>query len=565
MRSVFLVLALSACGPADSHSQCTDTFVAGDLVITEVFADSGSTDASKEWFEIYNNTDRPLDLTGLTVTHSRPDGSSAKSHTMRQIAIAPGQYFTLGNSPQNAVSAYVDYGYDTDLGGFFNTDGGKLALSCGDEQIDAAGYDNIKPGHSRELGDGFAPDYTLNDDQANWCEGIATEFDAGNFGTPGAENDCQPNVVGACADGGGMREAVPPEVGDLVITELMPKPKQVSATLGEWFEVLAMKDVDLNGVGLDRANDVNVKPEVITSPECVHLSAGEYAVFAREIDPTMNGGVQALGSFSFSINPATNPDLQLVYGDQVIDAVSWSTTATGASLALDPQATDAASNDDILNFCNGSVLYNAMDLGTPGTANTACAVVVQPGQCLDGGTPRAIVKPAAGALVIDEIFANPAGTGTDAAQEWFELTNTSAASFDLNGLTVKGNPATGNPINSPDCKSIAPAGFALFAHTTDAAQNGGLPAVDGTFTFALANTNGSLSVLDGAQVLDTVSWGAATQVDGVSIQLQPTHTNVTDDDDATPTNTTDYCKAAAGQTYGTAMNHGTPKAVNVCM
>jgi len=307
------------------------------------------------------------------------------------------------------------------------------------------------------------------------------------------------------------------------------------------------------------------KPELITSPECVHVTAGQYAVFAREIDPTMNGGVQALGSFSFSLNPTSNPDLQLVYGDQVIDAVAWNSSGTGASLALDPMATDAASNDDILNFCNGSVLYNAMDLGTPGAANTACAIVVQPGQCLDHGTPRAIVKPTAGALVISEIFANPAGTGTDATQEWFELTNTSAASFDLNGLTVKGNPATGNPINSPDCKSIAPAGFALFSHTTDPVQNGGLPVVDGTFTFSLANTNGSLSVLDGVTVLDAVTWGAATQVDGISIQLQPTHTNVTDNDDATPTNTTDYCKAAAGQTYGTAMNHGTPKAVNVCM
>ena len=97
--------------------------------------------------------------------------------------------------------------------------------------------------------------------------------------------------------------------------------------------------------------------------------------------------------------------------------------------------------------------------------------------------------------MIDEILANPAGTGTDAAQEWFEVANTGAAAFDLNGLTVKGTAATGTTVSSPDCKSIAAAGFGVFAHSTDPATNGGIPAVDATFTFALGNSNGALSVL----------------------------------------------------------------------
>jgi hypothetical protein len=570
MRRISFLVVLAGCGPASSDVACKDHFVAGDLVITEVFADfqapagSTSSDASQEWFEIYNNTERPLDLTGLQVVHSRPDGSKMQTHTMRQIAIAPGQYFTLGNSAPALVPAYVDYGYGADLGQFYNTDGGKLALKCDDSEIDSALYDSIKAGHSRELGDGAAPDYTINDDQTNWCEGDLTEFQDGNFGTPGAENDCQPVVVGACSDGGTMRDTIPPAVGDLVITELMPKPKQVSSTFGQWFEIKAMKDVDLNGLGLDRANDT-AAPEIISRPDCVHMPAGSFAVFARSTDMTMNGGVPALDSFSFSINPTANPDLQVVYGTEVIDAVTWTTSTMGASLALDPLVTDAASNDDPANFCTGSVLYNAMDLGTPGMANTACPVIVQPGQCLDGATARAIVKPAAGALVINELLANPVGTGTDAAQEWFELANTGAVAFDLNGLTVKGNAASGTTVSSPECKSVAAGAFAVFAHSIDPIANGGIPQVDSTFTFALANSNGSLSVLDGTTVLDSVTWGSSSQVDGVAIQLQPTHTNVTDNDNATPTNTTDYCKAVAGQSYGTVANFGTPGKINVCM
>ena len=565
------LLALSACGPADSTTGCKDKFISGDLVITEVFADfqapSGGTgtDDGKEWFEIYNNTERPVSLKGLTILHSRPDNAKPQTHTMTDVTVAPGQYFTLGNATSDLVPAYVDYGYSADLGSFYNSDGGKLVLKCGDSQIDSAIYETVVSGHSRELTDAAAPDYTLNDDQTNWCEGDTTEFESSNFGTPGAENDCQPVVVGACSDGGVMRATVAPSVGDLVITEIMPKPKAVSTTLGQWFEIKAMVDVDLNGIGLDRANDNNVKPEIIAQTDCLHMAAGSYATFARNADMTMNGGVTAIGSFSFSLTPTSTPDVQLVYGADIIDAVTWTTSTSGASLSLSPMATDAASNDDPSNFCNGSMLYNLMDMGSPGMANGACPVVVQPGQCLDNGLTRAIVKPAAGQLVIDEFLANPVGSGTDATQEWFEITNTGAAAFDLNGLTLKGNAATGNTITAQDCKSVAAAGFGLFAHSTDPAVNGGLPAIDATFTFALAATNGTISVLDGTTVLDNIAWTTPTQVDGIALQLLTTTTTSTANDNAAPTNTTNYCKAVAGQKYGTVENYGTPGAVNVCM
>ncbi len=164
--------ALGACGPDDSGPGCKDSFHAGDLVITEVFADfqapagGTGTDTGKEWFEIYNNLDRPVDLKGLTIVHSRPDGSKAQSHTMIDVTLAPGQYFTLGNATPDLIPAYVDYGYSADLGDFYNTDGGKLALKCTDAEIDSATYEGVKAGHSRELSSASAPDYTFNDDYA---------------------------------------------------------------------------------------------------------------------------------------------------------------------------------------------------------------------------------------------------------------------------------------------------------------------------------------------------------------------------------------------------------------
>src|SRR5690606_25208488 len=128
-----------------------------------------------------------------------------------------------------------------------NSDGGKLALKCGDSEIDSAVYELVKSGRSRQLSNLGPPDYIANDDPANWCEGKDTEFEPNNFGTPGEDNDCAPVVAGACTEDGAMRPVVSPAVGDLVITEVMPNPAAVGDTDGEWVEVHALADVDLNG------------------------------------------------------------------------------------------------------------------------------------------------------------------------------------------------------------------------------------------------------------------------------------------------------------------------------
>ena len=395
-----VLIALAACSPSGSSVACKSNFLPGDLVVTEVFADykappgGNGSDAAQEWFEIYNNTDGPAELEGLTLVHSRPDGSSSQSHTMHEIVIAPGQYFTLGNATSELVSAFVDYGYGADLGDLFNTDGGKLALECGDTEVDSALYDGVKEGHSRELTAALPPDYTLNDDQANWCQANATEFEAGNFGTPGQGSDCEPIVMGACDDAGAMRDVVSPGVGDLVITEVMPSPAAVSDTVGEWFEAKAMIDLDLNGVGLDRAADSSA-PNVITSPDCIHVPAGTFVVFAKSPDTTVNGGIPpntVRGTFTFSLvagSTSAPGDVQIVAGGSTVDAITWTSSRSGASLQLDPDLTDAISNDEQANFCDGTTPYGLGDLGTPSVVNNQCSLLPPPGMCDDNGTPRA--------------------------------------------------------------------------------------------------------------------------------------------------------------------------------
>lgn len=563
--------AATACGPAPRDGACQDALIAGDLVITEVFADyqaaggGPGADAGQEWFEIYNAAGRPLELRGLTVVHGRPDGSRRKSHVVGDVAIAPGQLLTMGNAAPDQLPAHVDHGYGPELGDLFNSDAGRIALRCGDAEIDAAIYEGVRPGRSRQLTAAQPPDYTLNDDPASWCEAADTEFEPGNFGTPRQDNDCTPVIAGRCSDGGAARDAVAPGPGDLVITEIMPSPSAVADAAGEWFEARAMKDLDLNGVGLDRAGDTTAKPDLIEAAACLRVPAGAHVVFARSGDPARNGGLIAAGTFRFALvagSAAAPGDVRILSGAAIVDAVTWTSSRSARSLSLDPDQTSDTANDDPANFCDGDPVYHAaganQDRGTPGAPNPRCPLRPPPGHCLEGGAPRAIVRPAAGQLVITEYLANPAGTGTDAAQEWFELTNTGAAAFDLNGLGLRGNAATVNVITSADCKRVAPGGFALLARGTDPATNGGLPAVDATFSFALAQSHGSLTVLDGAAVVDAITWTTGIQ-DGASRQLRPELTSAAANDDPASS-----CDARPGQVYGTAANLGTPKAANAC-
>lgn len=560
---------LAACGPPGDAGHCAAALLPGDLVITEVFADhqgaGGGRDDGKEWFEIYNASGRAIDLAGVAVAHRRLDGSRASTHAITRARIAAGQFFTLGSAAPDDVPAYLDYGYGRDLGDLFNTGGGTLALSCGDAEIDRASYGDVAPGHARELTAAAAPDYTLNDDPASWCEAVDSEFEAGNFGTPGAGNDCRPVAADRCSDAGALRGTVAPGPGDLVITEVMPSPTRVADDAGEWLEAQAMRDVDLNGVGVRRI--AGGAADVIAAAECVRVRAGDLVVFARAADAAVNGGVPAAavaGRFAFHLvagSAASPGDVAIVAGSTVVDAVTWTRSTGGAALQLDRGRIDAAANDLESNFCDATEGYGAGDLGTPGAANAACPALPGPGMC-DDGAPRAIVPPAPGQLVISEILANPANVpgASDATREWFEVANTGATAFDLNELAAGRIGAPGAPVVSARCISVPPHGLAVFARSADPALDGGLPSVQATFRFGLVDNDGDLQItqgdrVQGDRVLDRVRWASVTA--GVAIQLDPDHMTPDDNDGDDASR---LCAATAS--YGDGSNRGTPGAPN---
>jgi hypothetical protein len=561
---------LAACGDdgGGANGSCDDSLLPGDLVITEVFPDYGGgpggsgTDDGNEWFEIYNAGARPFDLTGLAVVHSRSDGSMAHQLELEPVTIQPGQYLVLGNTTDDLRQPWMDVAYGSKLGDLYNSGGGKLALRCGATEIDATIYESITSGESRQLDGGRPPDYTANDDQTNWCgaaHDLTSTFTANNYGTPGGPNrDCEVIVPGMCDDGTSLRAVDAPGVGDLVITEVMTNPAAVDDNLGEWFEVKVNRDVDLNGLGIERVGD-SAAPDVIQAEKCVRVTAGSLLVFARNADVLMNGGLPAVtATFAFSLvsgSSSTPGDLSLMSGSTVVDSFTWTSSRSGKALQVDPDFANVSDNDDQANWCDATQTYGEGDLGTPGEPNAQCGSVAQPGTCLDAGASRPIVFPDTGDLVITEVMPNPNAV-SDTAGEWFEVTAT--RDVDLNGIGLDRASDSSNPnvVSSPNCIRLAAGQRAIFARSTNPVVNGGLPAVTAAFSFSLISgtptSPGDVQILLGSDVLDAVTWTHSAA--GASRALDPDETSdLANDSEAA------WCDGTTA--YGSG-DRGTPGAEN---
>lgn len=567
------VAAMAACTAAPVQVQtCEAAIVSGDLVISEVFADPEGADEGREWFEVWNATGRELSLDGVTVTSSKADGTRARSHGIAGAQVAASGYLVLSSALPELAPSFVGYGYGGELGELFNSEGGKLVLSCGGAEIDSARYQQVRSGRSRAFDGGVAPDYVANDDAAQWCDSAAMTFEPQGFGTPGQRNDdCEVVVPGRCLEGGQQRDTVPAAPGDLVITEVMPNPSKVPDSLGEWIELWVRRDVDLNGVGVDRAGDA-AAPSLIAAEACLRVRAGSYAILARSADPLRNGMLPRVdGPLPLSLvsGSTTAPgDVQLLApaapaspggegsdGEApraLIDGIGWTRSGTGKALQVDPRYFDPSANDDERVLCDAAEAYGAGDRGSPGASNAMCTILPPAGMCEEGGAFRPIRRPTPGQLVLSEIMANPAGT--DSEEEWVELANLGGAAFDLNGLGVDREGDTSPPalIVSATCKPVAAGGYAVLARSADAAKNGGLPRVDALYALSLGDA-GNLRVLDGAALLDAIAWSDAPS--SASLQLDRAYLTPAGNDDEAH-----LCAATAP--YGTGSNKGSPGAGN---
>jgi Lamin Tail Domain len=561
--SAAAAVTVVSCGPPPTDDVCKGRQV-GDLVVTEIMADPDGTDTGNEYVELYNQLGSPVDLKGFTLYWKKPDGTGLKTHLIRAGTVPARGYFTLGDVRDGVLPAHIGYSYENDLGGLPQTDG-VVGVRCKDLIFDEATYTATRPGRSRTFDGNRPPDATGNDDEMYWCD-APDLFSGMNYGSPAAPNPACPVTVaaGQCLEAGVPRPIVAPAAGDLVITEVMADPRLWSDADGEWIEVHSTANVDLNGLVFSSG----ASRSTLNSVDCLSMSTGGYAVFAGSPD----AGIPALGTFSLSLtNGCTTPpgcSVSIGTSDAGLDTLFYATAVNGVSWQLDPAKLDGFSNDDPANLCRSVVPIFAGvdggDLGTPGTANTACSPMSS-NTCLDAvsGSPRPIVSPAVGDVVITEFMAGPNGVA-DALGEWFEVVVKS--DVDLNGMVLKGSAATTTTLSSPNCVRPDAGTHLVFARSGDPALNGGLPPVAATFTFGMTDSAGSLTISnsDGG-LLDTVSWATAQTV-GFSTQLDVNKYDPVLNDTAT-----NLCRTDAG-TYGVFpdggvnADRGTPGGINhVCL
>ena len=155
--------------------------------------------------------------------------------------------------------------------------------------------------------------------------------------------------------------------GALVITEVMSNPEAVRDDAGEWFELYNPSESDALTLAGCAVDDGAERPRLLMG-ELVIEPLG-YAVIARSAE------VGFVPDAILSLSLANTEDrLALICDGVEIDRVSYGPgypLVPGASLALDPGASDAIANDSAAAWCSGTGGAGG-DRGTPGSANASC-------------------------------------------------------------------------------------------------------------------------------------------------------------------------------------------------
>lgn len=545
MAGLAAVVAFAGCGPQQTTDACKGR-VAGDLVISEVMLDPEGTDTGAEWIEIFNTLGTPLDLKGLTLYVRDTDGSGAKTHLIRAGSAPARGYFVAGDVRSGPNPAWVNYSYADGLGSMGNGRG-VVGIRCGTTTLAEFTYNTAaKPERSRMLDGVEDPSEALAAIETNYCDTpVGNVYIAGNNGTPGARNPrCAPEAtVGTCVENGAVRAMTAPSAGDLVINEVMSSPSTPDTT-GEWIELYARANVDLNDVTI-RTGTSSTR---VNSADCLRVQSGEYVLLARSADPFVNGNLPAPKYVYTSLTLAdTNQQLQLVRGDAGIDSVSLLQATSGRSWQLDPARQDPLSNDDPVNFCPAPQRWvpdAGGDFGSPGAANPSCGSVVD---CSGR---------AAGDLVITELMIDP--DGTDTGNEWLELFNPKASPLQLTGLVLyKRNLDGTGEVTHPLTGGAVPAeGYWVLGDVRSGANPAWINYAYGAGFGALTNTSGVVGVRCGNTVLGEVTYTVAARsarsrmLDGA--QQPPTPAFALE---------ANYCNTPPGTLYF-GNNAGTPGSAN---
>ncbi len=327
--------------------------VAGELVITEIhynpYGSGKVADKNGEWFEIRNETEETIDLTGLVISDDNKDSYVVDGSG---TTVAPGAYYVFGRNADETVNGgvKVNHAYAEAINLANSVDA--IVLRTNGVVVDQVKWDKSASwpslnGKAMQLSKDSST-ASDNDSPDSWC--AATEkMASGDAGTPGKENGlcnaldldkdgvnddkdncpqvanpaqsdqdqngvgdaCEPDAIPGCGDnvkkdsedcddgnlwsGDGCSKYCQLEAelkpGALIITEMLPNPATVSDDDGEWIELYNPSDKPVRVNGL-RIQVGQAKPywKPLASLSDILIPAKGYLVVGPEQDKQLNGG-----------------------------------------------------------------------------------------------------------------------------------------------------------------------------------------------------------------------------------------------------------------------------------
>lgn len=175
---------------SESDEPAAEGWTAADLLITEIMFDPAAlTDASGEWFEVYNTTDHALDLGNLVI-----DKNGTERHVIASnVRVEAGGYLVLSRTETAVTGAGYVYGSSISL----NNTGAVLSLSTyGTNGSDGMVICSVNYG-STGFPSASGASICLDPDRltaagassgSSWCTAV-TPYASGDLGTPGSMND----------------------------------------------------------------------------------------------------------------------------------------------------------------------------------------------------------------------------------------------------------------------------------------------------------------------------------------------------------------------------------------
>ncbi len=190
----------------------------------------------------------------------------------------------------------------------------------------------------------------------------------------------------AAPGGDSADERSPPQLGEVIFTELMINPAATYDADGEWIELLNVSEtwLDLSGCQI-RDADLDLCELSPVGGGDLSLAPGARLVLCANPESTANGGVDCGASYVYHTSgqgcALANAGDEVILTDAagtLIDRVHYEdgegldAIPDGASLGLDEERASGVENDDPQSWCPQSSPLPGGDYGTPGRINDTC-------------------------------------------------------------------------------------------------------------------------------------------------------------------------------------------------